>query len=56
VPAHPVGAVTGPSGAVRIAAGSGRVDLPSAALRRTYESAIPRRLDGAGGTLLAREV
>ena len=55
VPAQVVGTVSAPSGAVRIVAGAGRVDRPSAALRRTYENAIPRRLDGAGGTQLARE-
>jgi len=30
------------------------VDLPAPRLRQIYESAIPRRLDGAGGTQLAR--
>jgi hypothetical protein len=30
------------------------VDLPSPRLWRIYEDAIPRRLDGAGGTQLAR--
>ncbi|HVO35210.1 MAG TPA: phosphoribosylformylglycinamidine synthase subunit PurL [Gemmatimonadales bacterium] len=54
VPARVVGTVGGPAGAVRIAAGGARVALPSARLRQIYESAIPRRLDGAGGTQLAR--
>ena len=56
VPARVVGTVGAPSGPVRIAAGRHRVDLPSPRLRRIYENAIPRRLDGAGGTQLAREV
>ena len=54
VPARVVGTVGAPSGVVRIRVGARSVELPAARLRQIYEDAIPRRLDGAGGTQLAR--
>jgi phosphoribosylformylglycinamidine synthase len=54
VPARVVGKVGAPGGAVRIAAGRRSLEIPVPRLRRIYENAIPRRLDGAGGTQLAR--
>jgi phosphoribosylformylglycinamidine synthase len=56
VPARVVGSVGRPAGAVRIGAAGRRVELPVRRLREIYENAIPRRLDGAGGTQLARGV
>ena len=55
VPARVAGTVGAPAGAVRIAAGGRRLEVPAARLRRIYENAIPRRLSGADGTQLARE-
>jgi hypothetical protein len=54
VPCRVVGAVGEPEGDVRIRAGSGQFDRAVARLRRIYEDALPRRLDGVGGTPLAR--
>jgi phosphoribosylformylglycinamidine synthase II len=54
VPARVVGTVGDPSGVVRIAVAGARVALPAPRLRHVYESAIPRRLSGAGGTQLAQ--
>jgi phosphoribosylformylglycinamidine synthase len=56
VPARVAGTVGAPSGAVRIAAGGRRVDLPAPRLRQVYENALSRRLEGARGTQLARGV
>ncbi len=54
VRARIVGTVGGGDGSVRLTVGRSKVDLPAARLRRIYENAIPRRLDGADGTQLAR--
>ena len=55
VPACRIGTVGAPGGAVTIRAGRGEIARPVARLRRIYEEALPRRLDRAGGTALARE-
>ncbi|HXY70188.1 MAG TPA: AIR synthase related protein, partial [Gemmatimonadales bacterium] len=54
VPCRVVGAVGAPDGEIRIRVGDVQVARPVAGLRRIYEDALPRRLDGAGGTQLAR--
>ncbi len=54
VAARVIGTVGGRGGAVRIRAGGRELERPVARLRRIYEEALPRRLDGAGGTPLAR--
>ena len=54
VPCRVVGAVGAREGDLRIRVGSVVVARPVANLRRIYEDALPRRLDGAGGTQLAR--
>jgi phosphoribosylformylglycinamidine (FGAM) synthase-like enzyme len=56
VSAQVVGAVGAPAGQVRITVGSSRIERPAQRLRQIYENAIPRRLDGASGTQLARGV
>ena len=52
--ARVIGTVGASRGEVRIGVGDARVARPAADLLRIYERAIPRRLDGAGGTQLAR--
>jgi len=54
VPCRAVGTVGGPEGDLRIRAGAAEFARPVARLRRVYEDALPRRLDGVGGTHLAR--
>jgi phosphoribosylformylglycinamidine synthase II len=54
VEARVIGTVGAPGGVVRLTVGSEVIERPSERLRRIYDDAIPRRLDGAGGTLLAR--
>jgi phosphoribosylformylglycinamidine synthase II len=54
VPAYVIGTVGAPGGRVCIRVGGAAVDRPVQRLREIYENAIPRRLDGAGGTQLAR--
>ncbi len=54
VAARVVGAVGEPEGDLRIRAGGERIVRPVARLRRIYEDALPRRLNGVGGTQLAR--
>ena len=54
VPARVVGSVGAAAGAVRIGAAGRRAEVPALRLRQIYEKAIPRRLDGADGTQLAR--
>jgi len=54
VPCRAVGAVGAREGDLRIRIGSAQLARPVARLRRIYEDALPRRLDGAGGTQLAR--
>jgi phosphoribosylformylglycinamidine synthase II len=49
-----IGAVGEPEGELRIRAGDQQIARPVARLRRIYEDALPRRLDGVGGTQLAR--
>jgi phosphoribosylformylglycinamidine synthase subunit PurL len=54
VAAKAIGRVGALGGAVRIRAGARTLERPAARLREIYEQALPRRLDGAGGTGLAR--
>jgi phosphoribosylformylglycinamidine synthase len=54
VPCRVIGAVGAREGDLRIRVGSVAVARPVARLRRIYEDALPRRLNGAGGTQLAR--
>ena len=54
VPCRVVGSVGAKEGDLRIRIGSVQVARPVARLRRIYEDALPRRLNGAGGTQLAR--
>ena len=54
VPCRAIGTVGASGGDVTIRVGSEQVVRPVARLRRIYEDALPRRLNGAGGTQLAR--
>jgi phosphoribosylformylglycinamidine synthase len=54
VEARVVGSVGAPRGEVRLVVGRQVVRRPAERLRRLYEDAIPRRLNGAGGTRLAQ--
>ena len=54
VPCAAVGRVGAPEGDLRVKVGEARIARPVAQLRRIYEDALPRRLDGAGGMQLAR--
>jgi hypothetical protein len=49
-----IGTVGEPEGDVQIRVGASTLVRPVKRLRRIYEEALPRRLDGVGGTLLAR--
>jgi hypothetical protein len=49
-----IGTVGEPEGELRIRVGSEQVVRPLVRLRRIYEEALPRRLDGLRGTQLAR--
>ena len=49
-----IGTVGEPEGELRIRVGSEQVVRPVVRLRRIYEEALPRRLDGLRGTQLAR--
>ena len=53
VEAHVVGTVGAPRGQVRLAVSPHVVERPAEQLRRIYDDAIPRRLNGASGTRLA---
>jgi phosphoribosylformylglycinamidine synthase len=54
VEARVVGTVGAPRGQVRLTAARQVVERPAEQLRRIYDDAIPRRLNGAGGTRLAQ--
>jgi len=54
VPCATVGTVGAPEGDLRVRVGTVRIVRSVARLRRIFEDALPRRLDGTGGTQLAR--
>ena len=54
VPCHAVGTVGAAGGEFHVRVGPAWILRPVARLRQVYEDALPRRLDGAGGTQLAR--
>ena len=54
VPCEAVGSVGAAGGELHLRVDAARILRPVARLRQVYEDALPRRLDGAGGTRLAR--
>jgi phosphoribosylformylglycinamidine synthase II len=54
VEARVIGTVGAPRGPVRLVVARHVVERPAERLRRIYDEAIPRRLNSAGGTLLAQ--